>query len=175
MLHEKYLPQYDIIQAESIDIHASINKLYPEIENLNFERSRIISWLFKIRGIPVPESLSLKGLEKINFTKLETIAGKEIIIGLIGQFWTPTGRLKKFSPQEFISFNDTAFAKATWNFELVKINDTKTRLRTETRILCPTPDTKRKFKIYWTFIQPFSTLIRREMLRAIKRKVENYN
>jgi hypothetical protein len=173
MLQEKYLQQPDFSKSEFIYINAPIDKVYPVVETLNFEKSKIIYWLFKLRGIPVPESLTLKGLERINFVKLETIPNREIIIGLLGQFWTPTGRLKKFKPEEFISFDNSDFAKATWNFELTKVNEFRTRLYTETRIYRPTPETKRKFKTYWTIIQPFSSWIRREILRAIREQAEN--
>ncbi len=97
-----------------------LTRCMPVVETLNFEKSRIIYWLFKLRGIPVPESLTLKGLEKINFVKLEAVPNKEVIIGLIGQFWTPTGRLKRFKPEEFINFDKSDFAKSTWNFELTE-------------------------------------------------------
>jgi hypothetical protein len=173
MLQDKYLRQADISKSEFIEINAPIDKVYPIVEALNFEKSKIIYWLFKLRGIPVPKSLTLKGLERINFVKLEAIPNKEIIIGLIGQFWTPTGRLEIFKPEEFVDFDNSNFAKATWNFELTKVDDFKTRLNTETRIFCPTTETKKKFKTYWTIIQPFSSLIRREILKAIKKQAEN--
>lgn len=173
MLQDKYLRKADFSNSTFIEIDAPFDKVYPVVETLNFEQSRIIYWLFKLRGIPVPESLTLKGLEKINFIKLETIPNKEIIIGLIGQFWTPTGRLKSFKPDDFISFDNLDFGKATWNFELTEGRNFKTRLTTETRIFCPTAETKRKCKTYWTIIQPFSSWIRREILRALKKQVEN--
>jgi hypothetical protein len=173
MLQDKYLSKADFSKSEFIEINAPFDKVYPVVETLNFEKSIIIYWLFKLRGIPVPESLTLKGLERINFVKLEAIPNKEMIIGLIGQFWTPTGRLKKFKPEEFLNIYDSEFAKATWSFELIGCNDSKTRLITETRIFCSTAETKRKFKAYWTIIQPFSSWIRREILRAIRKQAEN--
>ena len=172
-LQNKYLHQADFSTSEFIEINVPFDKVYPLVETLNFEKSRIIYWLFKLRGIPVPESLTLSGLEKIGFVKLEAVPNKEIIIGLIGQFWTPTGRLKRFKPEEFINFDKSDFAKASWNFELTRVNDFKTILNTETRIFCPTPETKQKFKTYWTIIQPFSSWIRREILKAIKKQAEN--
>ncbi|MEB2778682.1 hypothetical protein SYJ56_25465 [Algoriphagus sp. D3-2-R+10] len=172
MLQNKYLPNADFSNSEFIEIDAPFDKVFPVVEELNFKESRVIYWLFKLRGIPVPESLTLKGLEKINFVKLETIPDKELIIGLIGQFWTPTGRLKSFKSEDFISFENLEFAKAIWSFELSEGNNLKTRLNTETRILCPTDASKAKFKIYWTIIQPFSSWIRREILKALRKQVE---
>jgi len=173
MLQDKYLRQADICRTASIKIKAPINNVYPIVEELNFSTSKIIYWLFKLRGIPVPESLTLKGLEKINFVKLEAIRNQEIIIGLIGQFWKPTGKLRRFQPDEFINYSHGDFSKATWNFELRKINDSKTELITETRIFCPTQKTKNKFRLYWTIIEPFSSWIRREILKAIKEQAES--
>lgn len=172
MLEDKYLPIADVSKVESVEINAPIDKIYPLVEELDFSKSKINYWLFKLRGIPVPESLSLKGLEKIGFVKLETIPDKEIILGLIGQFWTPTGKMKAFQPAEFASFNDLSFAKATWNFEITPISDSRARLSTETRIFCPSETAKRKFKFYWTLIQPFSSFTRHEILKIIKRKAE---
>lgn len=173
MLQNKYLAQSDIAKIEMIRINAPVEKIYPLIENLSFRDSKLIYWLFKLRGIPVPESLSLAGLEKIRFIKLDAIPNKEIIIGLIGQFWTPTGKLKKFNPNEFLGFRDPDFAKATWSFELDEESDSVTVLKTETRVLCLKDNTRRKFKFYWTIIQPFSSWIRREILKSVKRQAEN--
>src|SRR5688500_13801115 len=111
MLQDKYLPTPDLCRKESIEIRASVDKIFPIVEELNFKNSEVIYWLFKFRGIPVPESLTLKGLEKLNFVLLEKTPPKEILIGLIGQFWTKTGKLMRFKPEDFINFSDPNFAK----------------------------------------------------------------
>jgi hypothetical protein len=45
-------------------------------------------------------------------------------------------------------------------------------LATETRVLCLDDSSRRKFKLYWTLIAPFSGLIRNEALRVVKRAAE---
>lgn len=142
------------------------------VENFNLAQPRVIKLLFRLRGIPVHNSLTLQRLEKINFIRLETITNKEIIIGIIGQFWKPTGRLQKFEPQAFVNIHNFDYAKAIWNFEFHKINDHKTRLTTETRIFCPAKSTRFKFKVYWLLISPFSSWTRKEMLRSVKAQSE---
>ena len=175
MLQDKYLKIADVCKTEWIDIEGSAERIFPLVDQLSFKNSRLIYWLCRLRGLPFPEGLSIKGLEKLNFVRLETVHNKEVVFGLIGQFWTPSGRLKRFNPDEFISYDDASYAKATWNFELIQINESVTRLSTETRVFCPTEKTKRRFKFYWTFVQPFSTLIRREILKSIKKQVETTN
>ncbi|MEQ1645742.1 MAG: hypothetical protein ABL959_19990 [Pyrinomonadaceae bacterium] len=71
----------------------------------------------------------------------------------------------------FKAFDKTGYAKAVWNFSLDPDGDA-TRLTTETRIKCLDDGSRRSFGFYWTFVQPFSGIIRMEMLRAIKRKAE---
>ncbi|WP_051052934.1 hypothetical protein [Fulvivirga imtechensis] len=172
MLKEKYLPEANVSKTETVVVQAPVEVIYPLVETLDFSESKIIYWLFKLRGIPVPESLSLKGLEKIRFVKLEAVPNKEIILGLIGQFWTPAGDLRVFKAEEFTGFNNVDYAKATWSFELTPVNEKVTLLSTETRVLCMKEETRRKFRIYWMLIQPFSSWVRREILHCIRKRAE---
>ncbi|HEY0680512.1 MAG TPA: hypothetical protein VGD17_19660 [Chitinophagaceae bacterium] len=172
MLQDKYLPAFDFTKTESITISKSAREIYPLICDLDFSSSRMLYWLFKIRGIPVPRSLSLKGLESINFIRLEEEKNKELIIGIIGKFWSVKGNLQKFQPQDFLRLPYPLHAKATWNFELEEISPNQTRVITETRIHCPTAKTKRMFSLYWFIIKPFSALVRLKFLQCLKKQAE---
>lgn len=171
-LGDKYLPDADVYSIESVIINAPPEIVFPLIQTLQFRNSKVIYWLFKLRGIPVPESLSLQGLERLNFIRLEETPDRGIIIGLVGRFWTPTGNLIGFEPGDFVHLNNPDFAKATWSFELTAKEENITVLVTETRVQCPTDKTRRNFKKYWTLIRPFSTLVRKEILKSVKRNAE---
>lgn len=171
MLQDKYLPNYHFDEKHSIDINASVSQVFPCIEHLDFSHSRIIRLLFALRGLP-PSMMNTTGLEEHRFYVLERKQDDEIVIGLIGQFWKPSGNLQVFKPNEFIPFAQPGFAKTTWNFKLEILTAQSTRLETVTRIFCTDTQSKIKFSRYWFFIKPFSGLIRKEMLRALKRKVE---
>jgi len=172
-LGDKYLPDADVSSIESVIINAPPDIVFPLIQNLKFRNSKVIYWLFKLRGMPVPETMSLQGLEKLDFVKLEETPRRGLIVGIIGRFWTPSGGLIKFEPGEFSQFMNPDYAKGTWSFELFGKEQNKTLLTTETRVYCPTYKTKRNFKRYWTFIRPFSTLIRKEILKSVKRDAED--
>jgi hypothetical protein len=45
-------------------------------------------------------------------------------------------------------------------------------LSTETRILCFGENARRTFRLYWTFVGPFSGLIRRGLLRGVRARAE---
>jgi hypothetical protein len=94
-----------------------------------------------------------------------------MVIGLVGKFWTIAGGLQKIDAGSFKEFDTAGFAKAVWNFSLSP-DGANTRLTTETRIKCLDEHSRRSFGFYWMFIQPFSGLIRMEMLKIIKRRAE---
>jgi hypothetical protein len=169
-LHDKYLRGFDFNEVHHIDIDAPPQIVYPLIKDLDFSESWIIRMLFFIRDLPV-RKVTISDMTAHKFLVLEALENEELIIGLIGQFWKPTGNLQPFEPEVFETF-DGPFAKATWNFA-IKVSAGKTQLSTETRIACPDLKTRKAFSRYWFFIRPFSGLIRREMLRAIRIKAES--
>jgi hypothetical protein len=171
MLHDKFLPRYDFSEKHSIIIAQPPEKIFAVVDQLDFSRSPVIKILFKLRGLKTGTSLKSSSLRQ-KFIDLEQIENHEMIFGLIGQFWKPSGNLKKIGTSEFLSFNEPEFLKATWNFELITQRDGKTMLETETRICCLDEKAYKKFARYWFFIRPFSGLIRKEILRAVRRKAE---
>ncbi|UTW62401.1 hypothetical protein KFE98_20745 [bacterium SCSIO 12741] len=58
-----------------------------------------------------------------------------------------------------------------WNFEFKELENNECLVSTETRVKCLTTGTKIIFSIYWFFVKPFSGWIRNEMLRLVKKKV----
>jgi hypothetical protein len=171
MLLEKYLPDYTYAQKHSVIIRASRTEIFSLADKLDMSSSSLIRVLFWLRRMPA-HMLTKEGMGHDKFIELEKTPGRELIIGLIGQFWKPDGNLQNFQPSQFISFNENRFLKAVWNFELIDHSPTEVLLKTETRIFCPDPITRKKFSRYWFFIRPFSGLIRKAILRNIKRQAE---
>jgi hypothetical protein len=80
--------------------------------------------------------------------------------------------MQNINAENFREFDTTGFAKAAWNFALTETGKGEIFLRTETRVKCLDEESLASFRFYWRFVQPFSGLIRREMLRLIKQKAE---
>jgi hypothetical protein len=172
MLHEKYLPDYHFSERHSILINASPTKLNSILSDFDASGSLIIRILLALRGISSETSKGIEGWKKMGFVILEHQQNKEIILGLIGQFWKLTGEIQRFAADEFVRFNNPEFAKTTWNFEITPNGDNQVILETVTRIYCGDERVRKRFGHYWFFIQPFSGLIRTQMLKIIKRKAE---
>lgn len=113
----------------------------------------------------------MDGLLKSGFILLAEIPNQEIMLGLVGRFWTASGDIQKMDAESFRQFNQTGFAKALWNFSLHAITG-GVILRTETRIKCLDEQSRRKFARYWRIVRPFSGWVRMEALRIIKSEAE---
>jgi hypothetical protein len=115
----------------------------------------------------------LADLERFGFNVVAEDPPREVVIGLMGKFWTPTGALcDRVSIDDFRRSPPAGLALAGWNFSVERVSATECLVRTETRVLCA-PDARTKFRLYWMVIRPGSGVIRRSMLAAIKRTAED--
>jgi hypothetical protein len=171
MLQNVYLRNYHFAEKHSIDIMATPQEIWPMIDKMDFSGSPIIKFLFTLRGMPA-KMMRSDGLEEGRFIRLDKKENEEIIIGLIGQFWRPNGNLQKFDPSQFVLFDIPGYTKGTWSFTLTATGNHETKLETETRVFCTDDKALTKFNSYWFFIKMFSGIIRKEILRGIKKKVE---
>ena len=171
MLIDEFLSEYDFVETHGISIHAGAEDIYRAASEVDFSESLLIRSLLFLRGLST-EKVTLESLKRSRFEILAEAPGREILLGLVGRFWTIKGDLKKIDAESFKTFNSVGYAKAVWNFALRPDGTDDVRLTTETRIRCTDADSRRRFGFYWMFIQPFSGLIRNERLRLIKRKAE---
>jgi imidazolonepropionase-like amidohydrolase len=173
MLIDEFLSDYDFEEKHSIAIRADAATVYKAAQNANFGESWIVRMLLTLRGMSA-DALTLRNLSYSKFRILGERPSKELLIGLAGRFWTPWGDLQDVNPENFKAFNKGGYAKAVWNFSIDTDGSRSdvTRLTTETRIKCLDEGSRRSFGFYWTFVQPFSGLIRMEMLKTIKRGAE---
>jgi hypothetical protein len=182
MVIDQFLPVYDVSKSYSTVISAPVEKVYFALKNCDINNSPLIRILFFLRGLPMifksrsinsgRKKLTLSDVTNTGFLLLDEKQNEEIVIGVVGQFWKLTGNIKRIMPEQFVGFDDSEYAKAAWNFSLQKTENGKTFLSTETRIRCTDEKSQKKFKRYWNLIGPFSGLIRKEMLKAVKREAE---
>lgn len=183
MLIDDFLPVYDAVERHQIDILGSAERVYTAARKLDLSGSALVRWLFRLRRLPalfLPHvkqrqnglGLTLDGLLKSGFILLSESPPREIVLGLVGKFWTSSGCIQRLEAAGFSSFAEPGYAKAVWNFSLSPPAEGITRLSTETRVLCLDEISRRRFRFYWLFIRPFSGLIRIEALRAIKLQAE---
>ncbi|HVS21136.1 MAG TPA: hypothetical protein VHD88_04770 [Pyrinomonadaceae bacterium] len=179
MLVDSFAPNSDASETHDITIAASPDVVYRALWTADLGGSLIIKFLLGLRSLPefaahpcrsLPRDrkITLQTLIDSGFGVLAEQPGKEIILGVSGKFWLPTGNLSPFNREDFDRPVPAGLARAVWNFNVEGVND-QTTLSTETRVICGDGSSRRKFRAYWFFVRPFSGLIRRLMLRAIRR------
>lgn len=171
MLIDQFLPSYEVSARYEAVIHAPPDRVFQAVRSLDASGSPIVRWLFRLRGLP-SSMLSLDGMLKFGFILLGETSPQELVLGLVGRFWSHSAGIQSISPENFIEFNQDGFAEAVANISLSKQADGMTRVATETRVLCLGEASRRWFRLYWLLIGPFSGIIRKEWLRIIKQQAE---
>ena len=112
-------------------------------------------------------------LERFGFTRLDEDPGRELVFGIAGRFWRPDGDLRRIADrQAFLDFAEDGCLKAAWNLRVGATDGGSCDLSTETRIRYFGSAARRKFRLYWTLVGPFSGVIRRALLRGVKARAE---
>ena len=173
MLIDEYLPIYDVRERHRIAVHAPVERVYAAVRALDISEARLTRTLFRLRGLPCPPRFTLDDFLKMRFILLGECPDEELLLGLVGKFWTPAGELRLLTRGEFKNFNERGYAKAAWNFSLTRTSDDVASLETETRVFCTDSASRMRFRLYWTVVGAFSGIVRREMLRIIKRNAES--
>lgn len=172
MLIDEFLPSYEFVERHHIDVQAGPDRVWVAVRDLDLGKSLLTRGLFLMRGLPIA-SLSLDGLLDYGFVLLGERPSQEILLGLVGRFWLPTGGIVRIEASEFQTFDEPGYGKVAWNFALAEYG-AGIEVSTETRIACTDESARRWFRIYWVVVRPFSGIIRTEALKAIKREAESW-
>lgn len=181
MLIDEFMPVYDVMERHQIIIQASPSSIYAALRTTDFGRPVLVRSLLALRALPSllrersrpadNRALTLDTILKGGFVLLSESKDKEIVIGLVGKFWTPTGCLEQTDAEGFKRERRAGLARAAWNFAL-EPEGSATRVVTETRVQCTDGSSRRRFRVYWLFVRPFSGLLRRYMLRELRQATE---
>jgi hypothetical protein len=180
MLIDGWMPAYDAVERHETVVDAPPARVWAAMRTLDLSRSPLVRVLFALRSLPglfsrgAPKKAlgtTMDRLRESGFVLLEEKEEEEVVLGLVGRFWRPTGDLVRMSPEEFRAFDRPGFAMGAWNFTLAP-EDGRVRLATETRVRCTDEAARRSFLRYWRVVGPFSGLIRMEMLRTLRKAAE---
>jgi len=176
-----FAPNFDATETHRISIAASPDEVYRALWTADLGEAFLIKFLLALRSLPTfllqrsqprNQKITLQTVIDSGFGLLSEEPGEEIVLGVTGRFWRPTGNLSPFKREDFDQSVPLGIARAVWNFRVEETAPHQTILHTETRVICGDAGSRRKFRAYWLFVRPFSGLIRRLMLKNVKRAVE---
>lgn len=160
MLIDRLMPHCDFVERHATVARATPERIYAAIRRADFASHPIVRALVAMRGIRRSSIYDM-------FCVLADDPPRELVLGVQGPFWRPDCKLHPIDAETFTGPVPPNAARAAWNFFI----EPDGRITTETRILCA-DDARTKFRLYWLVIRPFSGVIRRMMLRAIRREAE---
>ena len=189
MLLDDFMPEFDARASYATRVAASPERVYPHLWTTNFDYWGLTRALYALRALPTvaadpretwrrvrvelrPHRVTLEDVLAEGFTLIGERPGEELVLGTMGRFWHAGGETHPIGAERFREPAPPGTAKAAWNFA-VERRPGGTELRTETRVVCADMATRRRFRAYWLVIRPFSSLIRREMLAAVRRAAES--
>lgn len=183
MLIDSFAPSPDATETHRVAIKASRQTVYRTLWTGDLGGSPIIKLLLTFRALPQfvahpcrawprKREITLQTLIDSGFGLLAEKPPEEIVLGVTGRFWRPTGNLSPFNRKDFDKAVPAGLARAVWNFSVSETVNGQTILQTETRIICGDPASRRKFLAYWLLVRPFSGLIRLIMLRRVRNLAE---
>ena len=188
MLIEEFLPVYDVAERHATRVRAAPATVYGALRCADLARSPLVRLLLTLRILPLVivsparaireaahrsgRAVTLRDFEERGFKVIAENPPHELLIGLVGAFWTASGRLQPVDAATFSSPQLPGTARAVWNFRIVPDGSGACVLTTETRVQCADAASRRHFRAYWLLVRPGSGLIRRLMLRAIRQHAE---
>lgn len=171
MLIDDFLPEYDFHERHQTLVAASRDAVRRAAAEWQPASSFLWRLLLRLRGLGAPRGTLREWAEGNGFLCLADTED-EIVHGQAGRFWAGDERSALVSPktvEEFRALNDPRYAVAVMNVHVDAFGPARARLYTETRVRALSPGARRRFRLYWLLIRPFSGLLRRAMLNGIKR------
>jgi hypothetical protein len=180
---DTFAPNPDAVETHSIVINAPREVVYRALWTTDLGGAVLIKLLLGLRSLPqfiasgrreAPQNrkVTLQTVIESGFGLLAEKPDEEIVLGVTGRFWRPTGNLSPFNRSDFDQPVPFGLARGVWNFSVSDRGNGQTNLGTETRVICGDPASRRKFLAYWVIVRPFSGLIRLIMLRRVRKIAE---
>src|SRR5258708_5439840 len=107
MLIDRFAAAADASEGHQIEIAAGARTVYQALWSANLAGSLIIKTLMSLRALPglllhpgslfrtrsMRRSFAMQDLINAGFGKLAEEPGREIVLGIAGRFWRPTGNV----------------------------------------------------------------------------------
>lgn len=160
-----YLPRPWAVERHEITVDAPVERAWAAIEDVDLRADPLARFLLAARGLRGPARL--RDFERWGFVRLPASSERELVLGLVGRFWRPSGGVVRVAPEEFAAFDRPGCVKAVWNVRADAAGEGAV-VSTETRVAATDARARWLFRPYWFVVRPFSGLIRRRLLALVR-------
>lgn len=172
-LIDTLLPQWDVHEVHGIDVGASPERTWAALEQVTVRELPITRMLMGLRGLDArSRALDRTFMEAASFLVPLAEAPSERVTGMVGRpWWLRPARVPIAGAADFAAFREPGWVRVATDFRVMAAAG-GSRLETETRIQGTDPGARRRFARYWRIVGIGSALIRRDVLRAARRRAE---
>ena len=174
------LPTPDHVTRQSRWIDASPEVVWDALHEVRLTGLPVTLVLSGIRFLPVLLAGGGRGhlhdrpfIDALPVPLLSSSPPESVVFGGALQAWRLTGgaRPPTLDSGGLRGWSEPGWVKAAMDFRLTPRGN-GTELSSETRVVSTDDGTRRRFSLYWLFVQPGSTAIRWEVLTAVQLKAE---
>jgi hypothetical protein len=164
-LLDDVLPEFDFVEQHEVRAAAAGDELLAAARAVTLRELPLVRLLFRLRGLGrrTPHGTVLGAMAEEGFETVAEEPGRELVLGAVGRPWTPRGGIRR-------DVDFRRFAEPGWARMAMSLSAVDGRLRTETRVALTDARSRRRFRLYWLAVRPFSGLVRRRWLRAAARR-----
>jgi hypothetical protein len=175
---DRFMPSYEVREYHETGVAAPAEVAFEVARELDMRGSAVLRAVFKGRELLMGADSAggrepqpfLSEVMALGWRILEEEPGRKLIMGAVTQPWKANVTFRGLDPEEFAAFRDPGYAKIVWTMEAEPTSDGRSIFRTETRVTTTDPESRRRFRRYWTMVSPGVVLIRHEMLRLVRRE-----
>jgi hypothetical protein len=181
LLVDDFLPSFDVRIAEHRIVDVDPVATWDALVHLDLlhVHTPLLDAAFWVRGLParlggtaapVPPAIVIGelGTAMPGWLRLGEHPGREVAIGAVGRFWTPTIEWRDVgTPEAFRAFDEPGWGKIGVSFSVRNYGEHRALLTYECRTWTTDPGGRRAFARYWKVVRPFVGHIMRATLRTV--------
>jgi len=168
------LPNWDWRSAHNTRVAASPERAAAAAREFSGRDLPVTGALMRVRALgrrTFDDRPTLQAMTRIGLAVLVDERYAVVVGGVLSPWRLRGGHRAIASADELRAFAEPGWVRVATAFTVTP-EGPGCRVRTETRIVATDDHARRRFGRYWRLIGPFSSITRREMLAAIRRRAE---
>ena len=179
-LLDRLMPTYEVREQHEIKVAAPAEVTDAVARELNLRGSALVRAIFRGRELVMGSKPTRREQQQnfltevlgLGWQMLADEPGRELVVGAATQPWEANVVFRGLSPEEFAAFAEPGYVRIVWTLAIEPTAEDRSIFRTETRVATTDPESRERFRRYWSFLSPGILLIRYEILRLIRGEAE---
>lgn len=176
---ERFLPHPEIREVHQADVHAPADLAFDVARKVDLAQSPIVRAIFATRawfmGAKETDTFSESFIDqilRIGWGILDETPQREIVLGAVCRPWEADVIFRAIPVPDFAAFSEPEHVKIVWNLKTEPLDADNCRVVIDTVAASTDPESRRRFRNYWSLVWPGVSLIRMESLRLMKADAE---